>query len=126
MNFKQNLRVAAITLCASAPTAGSAVAASMIPAGAVRAEAGQVVDVRWRGNRWHDGQYRHYGWRHGYRYGWGPAVGGLAAGAVIGGAIANSRAHALENDAYCSQRFKSYDPRSGTYLAYDGQRYPCP
>jgi hypothetical protein len=128
MSFERNLRVAAIVICASVPFAGSAVAAPMIPAKAVRAETGPVVDVRWRGNRWHDGRYRHYGWRHRYphRYGWGPAVGGLAAGAVIGGAIANSRAQALESDAYCSQRFKSYDPRSGTYLGYDGQRHPCP
>lgn len=28
--------------------------------------------------------------------------------------------------AYCMQRFKSYDPRSGTYLGYDGARHPCP
>ena len=28
--------------------------------------------------------------------------------------------------AYCRQRFKSYDVRSGTYLGYDGQRHPCP
>ena len=28
--------------------------------------------------------------------------------------------------AYCAQRFKSYDPASGTYLGYDGQRHPCP
>jgi hypothetical protein len=27
---------------------------------------------------------------------------------------------------YCLQRFKSYDPRSGTYLGYDGYRHPCP
>ena len=33
----------------------------------------------------------------------------------------------VEDDAsYCSQRFKSYDPRSGTYLGYDGIRHPCP
>jgi BA14K-like protein len=24
------------------------------------------------------------------------------------------------------QRYNSYDPASGTYLGYDGQRYPCP
>jgi BA14K-like protein len=24
------------------------------------------------------------------------------------------------------QRFRSYDPQSGTYLGYDGQRHPCP
>ena len=28
--------------------------------------------------------------------------------------------------AYCMQRFKSYDPGSGTYLGYDGYRHPCP
>jgi hypothetical protein len=28
--------------------------------------------------------------------------------------------------AYCRQRFKSYDPASGTYLGYDGLRHPCP
>jgi hypothetical protein len=28
--------------------------------------------------------------------------------------------------AYCMQRFRSYDPRSGTYLGYDGYRHPCP
>lgn len=27
---------------------------------------------------------------------------------------------------YCMQRYNSYDPASGTYLGYDGQRYPCP
>jgi hypothetical protein len=28
--------------------------------------------------------------------------------------------------AYCMQRFKSYDPGSGTYLGYDGLRHSCP
>jgi hypothetical protein len=28
--------------------------------------------------------------------------------------------------AYCMQTYKSYDPRSGTYLGYDGQRHRCP
>jgi hypothetical protein len=27
---------------------------------------------------------------------------------------------------YCMQRFRSYDPSSGTYLGYDGARHPCP
>ena len=72
-----------------------------------------------------DGWHRHYGWRRGY-YGNGAAIGGLAAGAIIGGAIANSQAHAAQADAYCSQRYKSYDPASGTYLGYDGARHPCP
>jgi len=28
--------------------------------------------------------------------------------------------------AYCAHRFRSYDPRSGTYLGTDGARHPCP
>ena len=28
--------------------------------------------------------------------------------------------------AYCEQRFRSYDPSTGTYLGYDGLRHPCP
>ncbi len=73
---------------------------------------------------------RRYGYR-GYRrgYGGGTAAGvgiGLAAGAIIGGAIAASAAQANQNAAYCAQRYRSYDPRSGTYLSTDGNRYPCP
>lgn len=72
-----------------------------------------------------------YGHRHHYHrrgYG-GTAAGvgiGLAAGAIIGGAIAASSAQAQQNHAYCSQRYRSYDPQSGTYLNNDGNRYPCP
>lgn len=81
-----------------------------------------------RGPGWHHhgGWHHRHGWRHGY-YGNGAAsLGGLAAGAIIGGAIANSQARASDADAYCSQRYKSYDPRSGTYLGYDGGQHPCP
>jgi BA14K-like protein len=28
--------------------------------------------------------------------------------------------------SYCAQRYRSYDPASGTYLGYDGMRHPCP
>ena len=28
--------------------------------------------------------------------------------------------------SYCAQRYKAYDPASGTYLGRDGQRHPCP
>jgi hypothetical protein len=26
---------------------------------------------------------------------------------------------------YCAQRYRSYDPASGTYLGFDGLRHPC-
>jgi hypothetical protein len=36
--------------------------------------------------------------------------------AVVPGADAN----------WCAQTYRTYDPASGTYLGYDGQRHPCP
>jgi len=30
------------------------------------------------------------------------------------------------DDTYCRQRYRSYDPASGTYLGNDGVRHPCP
>lgn len=84
--------------------------------------AAAVTQAGWRYG--HPGWHRH-GWHHGHRYGWGPVIGGLAAGAIVGNAIASSHAQASAN-AYCEQKYKSYDPPSGTYLGYDGQRHPCP
>jgi hypothetical protein len=31
-----------------------------------------------------------------------------------------------DSAAYCAQRYRSYDPASGTYLGFDGLRHPCP
>lgn len=83
---------------------------------------------------------RDYSYRRGYGYRRGPGVGaalsagaaGLAAGAIIGGAVANSQAQAAQRAAdaeaiaACSRRFRSYDAASGTYLGNDGVRYACP
>lgn len=87
------------------------------------ATAQPLTNVQYR--RWH--HHRHHGWHHRRHYGPGAAVlGGLAAGAIVGGAIANSQARANDAVAYCAQRYRSYDPASGTYLGYDGNRRPCP
>ncbi|MES2751899.1 MAG: BA14K family protein [Pseudomonadota bacterium] len=99
----------------SAPLTNSAGLAKAAPASG-------VTEVQYR---------RGYGYRGGYRGGYrrGPGVGvgvGLAAGAIIGGAIAASAAQANQNASYCAQRYRSYDPQSGTYLNNDGNRYPCP
>ncbi|WP_291863418.1 BA14K family protein [Bradyrhizobium sp.] len=88
-----------------------------------------------------------------YRRGYGPAIGLGIAGALIGGAIIGATqqpygyygypgyygpgyygpayvvAPAYVGGgaaAYCAQRYRSYDPYSGTYLGYDGYRHPCP
>ena len=86
-------------------------------------------------------------WHHHFgRFGAGAAAG-FATGALIGGALASpyyygggpydgGPYYAYEpgyaggggggSDEYCMQRFRSYDPASGTYLGYDGVRHPCP
>ncbi len=64
------------------------------------------------------------------------AAAGIVNGAVnTAGAIATAPFRAWNDNgsyammqgdnSYCAQRFRSYDPRSGTYLGYDGQRHPC-
>ena len=95
---------------------------------------------------------RYYGWRGGWGrgyYGGGWGVGaGIAAGALIAGALAAPYYYGGgpyyvspyyyapapgyyaepydDGVAYCMQRYRSYDPRSGTFLGNDGYRHPCP
>jgi hypothetical protein len=66
-------------------------------------------------------------------YGGAAAAGvlGLATGAIIGGAIASQQAAPVYaapsgNAAYCAQRYRSYNPATGTYRGYDGYDHPCP
>jgi hypothetical protein len=70
------------------------------------------------------GPYGYYGYGPGYAYapaygyGYGPGYGyapGDGQGYAGGGEV-----------AYCQQRFRSYDPGSGTYLGFDGLRHSCP
>jgi hypothetical protein len=102
------------------------------------------------GGHWSGGS----GYRHGG--GGGGFIPGAIAGAVIGGAIASqgpyyggrpyygSNSYYYDDDyaegpvvqvapggggddvAYCMQTYRSYDPRSGTYMGNDGYRHPCP
>ena len=83
------------------------------------------------------------GYGGGYGGGWGYYGGGFAAGAILGGLLAAPYYDGYGYDgygygygyeapvddsavAYCVQRFRSYDPASGTYLGNDGYRHPCP
>jgi hypothetical protein len=126
----------ACLLFAPASSQAAPVNASAI-AQAGSAQAAPVIEVRnrrsrhWRSGRHWRGHYRggHHYWRHN-RWGYyhDDAGAALAAGAIFGlaaGAIAGSAAGG-NAVAYCSQRFRSYDPASGTYLGYDGYRHPCP
>jgi len=144
MNLTKGIAVAALALSLPLTVASSADAAPLMAGSALSTAntatvSSDLTQVRWRGG---------YGYRGGYYrgggYGWGGVGAGLAAGALIGGAIAASQSPYYYGPgygyapgpayvegggdavAYCMQRYKSYDPRSGTYLNYDGNRYPCP
>jgi hypothetical protein len=79
-------------------------------------------------------------WDNGWNNSWnnnrgfwpGDAAAGAAgtAGAIatapFGGARAdNSYAYMDDNASYCAQRYRSYDPASGTFLGRDGRRHVC-
>jgi hypothetical protein len=88
----------------------------------------------WRGRGYYGRGYYGRGWRG---PGWGVGAG-LLGGAIIGGMLAAPYYYGQgpyyaapgyyggNAVGYCMRRFKSYDPRSGTYLGYDGYRHPCP
>jgi len=67
---------------------------------------------------------------------WPDQVAGNVVGGAVGaaGAIATAPFRALSgsgsyamspNASYCAQRYRSYDPASGTYMGYDGRRHAC-
>lgn len=119
------LTVSALLAASMAQFSGVARAAPIgEPLAIARTIPSSIEPVYWRGGGW----------------GWGaPLAGGLIAGAIIGGAL-SAPYYAPgyypgpgyygppPGDAigYCMQRYKSYDPASGTYLGYDGYRHPCP
>jgi BA14K-like protein len=144
-NSMRTLAAAAVLATGVASYAGGAAALPIADAPALKnAAPAQVEAVRWYGRGW--------GWGAPLA---GFAAGAIIGGAIAGGAPyyygpgpyyygppayygpgyapppgyygAPAAAPAGGNAAaYCAQRFKSYDPASGTYLGFDGQRHPCP
>jgi hypothetical protein len=98
---------------------GPGIAAGLIVGGAIAAS------QSWGGYGYDD----NYAYSPGYAYSSGP---GYAYTAGPGYAYAPGPGYATSygddgNDvAYCQQRFRSYDPSSGTYMGYDGLRHSCP
>jgi hypothetical protein len=132
----------AATVASATPVADALAIKNAVPAG--------VESVQWR-RGWGGGGW---GWRGG-GWGWGGAGAGFVAGAIVGGALAAPYSYGYgpypgpyaappppvyygppappvygppvaDAAAYCAQRFKSWDPATGTYLGYDGVRHPCP
>ncbi|MCK1462982.1 BA14K family protein [Bradyrhizobium sp. 2] len=125
--------LAAILLATSPLVAIRSASAAPLSTGRTLSEMVETIQYRHQGRHhgavsrhggygYHRGQGRYSG---GYQRNGAAVLGGIAAGAIIGGAIANSQARG-ESDGYCAQRFRSYDPASGTYLGNDGQRHSCP
>jgi BA14K-like protein len=153
---KSRLTLAATAVVAAGIVAFAGAASAMPLAGGLalkQAAPVNVESVQWRGRGggW-GGGWRGGGWRG---RGWGGAGAGFVAGALLGGALVGPGYYGYygyygpgpyygpepyyadpgpyadpagggDPVAYCMQRFKSYDPRSGTYLGYDGLRHPCP
>ena len=125
------LAAAALFAMSIVPFTNNASATPVVDALALKNAAPTNIEtVRWRGRGY-------------YGPGWGVGAG-LLGGAIIGGMLAapyyyGNGAYAYEPRryvygpgyggnavAYCMQRFRSYDRRSGTYLGYDGYRHSCP
>ncbi|WP_046866952.1 BA14K family protein [Microvirga massiliensis] len=97
--------------------------------------------AQWRHRHYHGPRYhgpRYYGPRYYHRDRSGDALAagalGLAAGALVGSAIASQARPALppppaavdpQLAAYCARKYRSFDPVTGTYLAYSGERIVC-
>lgn len=146
-SFKQGTAIALLALSLPLAAASSANAMPVAASLTGPSHASDVTQVRWRsvpvigGGGWRGG-----GWHGDYyhRRGWGGAgVGlGIASGLLLGSAIAAGSSPYYygpgyyyapapapvydDSVTYCMNRFRSYDPASGTYLGYDGLRHPCP
>lgn len=124
---------------------GTAVLVSALPAGAAPAQTRPLPQVD---QAYPNESYAQY-YRRGYRPYYGDryyyrrnnngaavaaGVAGVAAGALIAGAIANQAQPVAPQPpgvvdpqvaAYCARKYRSYDPGSGTFMANNGMRYVC-
>jgi hypothetical protein len=99
---------------------GPGIAAGLIVGGAIAATQPWGGGYYDRGYAYGPGSGYGYAQAPGYAYGPGSDDGyspgpGYATGYGGGSDV-----------AYCQQRFRSFDPASGTYMGYDGLRHPCP
>jgi hypothetical protein len=107
------------------------------------------------GGGWQGGGGWHGGFHHGNGFIPGAIAGAVIGGAIVGapygyyggpgyyygpgydpgyyddeyydqGPVVAAPAPGGDAVAYCMQTYRSYDPRSGTYLGLDGYRHPCP
>lgn len=137
MKSKLLIGTAALALASTLVTAGSASAQrwhrwgwgpAAVAAGVVGGAVAAATSPFWApGYGYYDGYYPGYTYGPGYAYAdtyaydrdysYAPAPSyQYGQSYAIGG----------RDEAYCAQRYRSYDPASGTYLGYDGVRHACP
>ncbi|MFG1478538.1 BA14K family protein [Xanthobacter sp. V4C-4] len=86
----------------------------------------------WGPGRWYPGWgWNRPGWGWGYYDNSGAWIAlGVASGVALGAAAAAVASEPVEviddSVAYCAQRYRSYNVRTGTYTGYDGLQHPCP
>ncbi len=73
--------------------------------------------------------HHHHYHHHHHHHHHGGFFPGFAVGAAIGGMMAASPPPDYRygrSVRWCMQHYRSYDPRSETYMGYDGRRHSCP
>lgn len=131
--FLAGAAAVAITAATILATAGPASAQRWRPAlgwGVAGAAAGVVGGVAvaatspWWAPDYYGGYYPYApGYAYDGTYAYAP---GYVYGTAQGYTYAPGYAYGGRDDTYCAQRYRSYDPTSGTYLGRDGVRHSCP
>jgi len=90
-------------------------------------EALKTADAAPRPARLQLAQYHHH---HHHHHHHGAFLPGFAIGAAIGGMMGAAAAppprYYGRSVEWCMRHYRSYDPRSETYMGYDGYRHQCP
>lgn len=147
---------AALAGCAAlaAPATAAPLAPASAAVASTKADAGLLQTVQWRRYGYGPGYYGYRGYRRGPAIGAGIAAG-VIGGALAAGALAapppppvyyypepapvyvappvyaapRAYGYSVEDTdavAYCSRRFRSYNPETGTYIASGGVVRACP
>jgi hypothetical protein len=141
--------VSGMALALAAATSMTPVAAGPLPPSLAKAETGSAT-IQVRGRHGHRGHHHHHGHRHyghhhhGHHRHRHRGVGvGIGLG-IIGGLIAadaySDPGYVYDEEVYdapppdytgdpralCAEKFRSFEPSTGLYTTYSGEKKPCP
>jgi hypothetical protein len=96
---------------------------------------GVATGPSYSGGAWSGHRHRHHRHHHHHFGGFFP-FGGTYASSYYGPSYYDDTyyydepvvavAPGGDDVAYCRQKYRSYDVRTGTFLGFDGRRHPCP